>query len=272
MSKSNQLERMPHNSHRFIDEAGDMNFFGKGKINILGTEGVSKAFMLGMVHVKRPLAEVRQLISEFIVSIETDPYFNTVPSIKRRIERGSLYLHANVDPSDLRVKFFDLLRTEIPFHMQVVVGRKETTRFINKHHSNETEFYGDLLAHLLWDKGNHKKLVLNIADLGTVTRIKNLQNALIKATEQHSASKPGTEYNANIVFNPQPYSREPLLAVADYGLWAIQRVFERGETRFYDSIAENIRYITDLYNPDGRKLVYSPRHRLTKENMIFGNK
>ncbi len=35
--------------HRFLDEAGDTTFFGKGKIPIVGSAGVSKAFILGMV-------------------------------------------------------------------------------------------------------------------------------------------------------------------------------------------------------------------------------
>ena len=33
--------------HRFLDEAGDATCYGKGKINIVGSEGVSNCFILG---------------------------------------------------------------------------------------------------------------------------------------------------------------------------------------------------------------------------------
>lgn len=41
--------------HRFLDEAGDTTFYGKGKKNIIGTNGVSNVFILGMIKVKDPL-------------------------------------------------------------------------------------------------------------------------------------------------------------------------------------------------------------------------
>jgi len=38
--------------HRFLDKAGDTTFYGKGKKNIIGEDGVSKVFILGMIKVK----------------------------------------------------------------------------------------------------------------------------------------------------------------------------------------------------------------------------
>ena len=49
--------------HRFLDEAGDTTFYGKGKKNIIGTNGVSNVFILGMIKVKDPLDEVREKIN-----------------------------------------------------------------------------------------------------------------------------------------------------------------------------------------------------------------
>ena len=50
-------------SHRFLDEAGDTTFYGKGKPLILGTEGVSLTFSMTLVRIDRPLAEVRAEIT-----------------------------------------------------------------------------------------------------------------------------------------------------------------------------------------------------------------
>lgn len=48
--------------HRYLDEAGDTTFFGKGKVDILGQNGVSKSFILGLVKLKEPLVGVRNTI------------------------------------------------------------------------------------------------------------------------------------------------------------------------------------------------------------------
>lgn len=49
-------------SHRFLDEAGDTTFYGKGKQLILGAEGVSLIFGMAIVRIDRSLAEVRSEI------------------------------------------------------------------------------------------------------------------------------------------------------------------------------------------------------------------
>ena len=260
-----------HEYHRFIDEAGDMTFFGKGKVSLLGSDGVSKVFMLGMVHIKQPLPEVRTLIQEFVDQTCADPLFNQIASIKKRMDKDGMFLHAKDDPPELRYKFFELLRSKIEFSLQVVVGRKHTSRFVNKHNSQEKEFYADLLSHLLKDKASYDKLVLNIADRASATRIQNLESALLKAHERHSKTHPSGQYRAKIAFNVQPYNQELLLAVVDYGLWAVQRVFEKGETRFYDSIREKVPLMLDLYDVDHYAKwgnYYSPKHPLTKDNLI----
>jgi hypothetical protein len=51
--------------HRFLDEAGDTTFFGKGKIPIIGKEGVSKSFSIGMVRFNEPLPKLRERIIKF---------------------------------------------------------------------------------------------------------------------------------------------------------------------------------------------------------------
>ncbi len=182
-----------------------------------------------------------------------------------------MFLHAKDDPPELRYKFFDLLRSQIDFSLQVVVGRKQATRFVNKHHSQEKEFYADLLSHLLKDKANYSKLVLDIADLGSATRIQNLESSLLKAQSRYLKRRPDGEYKAKVVFNVQPYNQEPLLAVVDYSLWAVQRVFERGETRFYNTIVNKIPLVIDLYDTANFKdwaNYYTSKHPLTKDNLL----
>ena len=63
--------------HRFLDEAGDTTFFGKGKVPFVGkVEGVSLSFILGMVKFKEPLMSIREKIIELQKEIEIDEYLN----------------------------------------------------------------------------------------------------------------------------------------------------------------------------------------------------
>lgn len=276
MIESNKMKNSskPYTYHRFIDEAGDMTFFLKGKAPApLGSNGISRTFILGMAHIKQDLEQVRGLIRTFCKEIENDPYFNEIPSVKKRIDQGDFYLHAKDDPPELRYKFLMFLLESVDFSVQMVVGRKRLTRFVNKHHSQEREFYADLLSHLLKDKANYRKLVINIAERGSSTKNNNLENALRQAHIRY-AKRHAEEYRADIKFNVQRYSSEPVLAITDYILWTVQRVFEKGETRFYDVVKDRIPLILDLYDTtkyDNYQNYYGPRNPLTKQNRVVDN-
>ena len=61
--------------HRFLDEAGDTTFYGKGKKNTIGTNGVSNVFILGMVKIKDPLDDVREKINELQRKIVENEFY-----------------------------------------------------------------------------------------------------------------------------------------------------------------------------------------------------
>ena len=82
----------PEVHHRFLDEAGDTTFFGKGKVNALGQQGVSLAFALGMVKFNTDLKSVRESVVELQKGVEADGYFlsctntrmiETIPDLER---------------------------------------------------------------------------------------------------------------------------------------------------------------------------------------------
>jgi hypothetical protein len=263
----------PCDYHRFIDEAGDMTFFGKGGLSVLGQEGVSKAFILGMATYKEPLIEARAKIAKFCHRIAADQYFNTMPSVAKRIAKDGFYLHAKDDPQELRYEFLKFMVSELNFTVQAIVARKNAERFIRKHNSQEREFYADMLSHLLRDRADYPKLVINIAERGSCTRSKNLEEALERTYERYKHFS-GEEYKAEIKFNVQQYNREPLLAVIDYSLWTIQRIFERGEDRHYLLLKNKIHSIFDLYDPSNTErsregaTFYGPNCPLSKDNKI----
>jgi hypothetical protein len=144
--------------------------------------------------------------------------------------------------------------------------------FARKHNNREAEFYADVLSHLLKKKlGLGNRVVLNIAARGESTRNNNLQLALEKAVERFTKKRRADEVSSRVVFNVQTHYTEPLLNVADYMCWSVQRVFERGETRYYDFLGDKIPLVLDLYdsaNYKGSRNYYRGDRRLAAENKL----
>jgi hypothetical protein len=120
---------------------------------------------------------------------------------------------------------------------------------------------------------NSAKVVLNIAERGSSTSGINLERAIDIARKRASRSRYHSKNSSqcSIVANVQPYSREPILSLADYTLWAVQRVLEKGETRFYNYLKDKIRFIVDLYDYQGQPSannVYKPNRPLSDSNKI----
>jgi hypothetical protein len=55
--------------------------------------------------------------------------------------------------------------------------------------------------------------------------------------------------------------------VADYLAWAVQRVFEMGDMRYYNYLREKIRLVVDLYDRSGKN-----RYDPTIQPLTTGNK
>lgn len=258
--------------HRFLDESGDMTFFGKGKVNILNSNGVSKSFSLGLVEIKNNLDVTREEIKALCKLVEDDPYLNVIPSVSLKIKNGGFWFHAKDDPPEVRKIMFDYLRLKLNFSLDIVVARKLLSIFESKHLKQEDEFYAELLSHLLKDKlAAYEKLVINVAARGTTTKNSTLTSGLEKAKIKFNKNRPDQKIKCDVVFNTQKYTQETLLSIADYSMWAVQRVFEKGETRYYDVIKTKIPRIVDLYDTEkypNFKNYYGPSRPLTSSNII----
>jgi predicted DNA-binding ribbon-helix-helix protein len=152
-----------------------------------------------------------------------------------------------------------------------VVARKSVDRFKRTHNDNEMEFYADLLSHLVKDKFNYPKLILNVAERQNSTSNKNLERAIQIASERYLKKNPEKEVAPNIRYSVHKFQDEPLLCVADYFCWVVQRVFERGEVRFYEYLMPKISLVLDLYdtaNYSYSKNYYRSKNPLTPKNKI----
>ena len=229
------------------------------------------SFSIGMVKISDDLTIVRDAVKNLQHQIESDEYLNQIPSVRKKINNGGFFFHATDDPPEVREVLFKYIKT-LNCSLEIVVGRKITSIYINKHHSREAEFYSDILSHLIKNKlrlGN--KLVLNIAARGNTTNNKNLQIALNKAITSATKKWATGTLSSIIIFNVQNQRTEPILNIADYLCWAVQRVFERGEMRYYEFINEKISLVLDLYDAskyEGSRNYYRRGNPLTKQNKI----
>lgn len=243
--------RLPaHTYHRFLDEAGDTTFYGKGKIPIIGSEGVSGSFLMGMLTLNESVVEVRNKVMELQRQIVNDSYFRAVPSIQKKKNTMGYFLHAKDDVPEVRKMVFDLIaKTNCKF--DIVIGRKDYVIYESRHNGSPSEFYADLLSHLLIDSLNdHEKLVLNVAHRRKCTTHKNLQKGLDKALTIAANKYPEGCNDCQMVFNVQQPVTEPIINIADYFLWAMQRKLERGESRYVDFLSAQIGSIRCLYEED----------------------
>ena len=102
----------------------------------------------GVVKFKEPLKEIRQKV----LDLQQNGFVVTLILMKcpvsRKIVKGGYYFHATDDVPEVRKVFYDYIKT-INCSFEAVVGRKIMGIYINKHNGKESEFYADLLSHLI---------------------------------------------------------------------------------------------------------------------------
>lgn len=258
-------------SYRFLDEAGDTTFYGKGKVPIIGQPGVTISFAIGMAKFNSELGPIRQRVLDAQQEITQEPYLNKIHSVVKKISEGGFFFHATDDPPEVRQIFYKIIKS-IDCSLEIYVARKKPDLFAKKHDNKEEEFYADVLSHLIKNKFHkNEKLVLTIAQRGNSTKNSNLQKALQKAIIRFGKNPSNVSIKSKVVFNVQNHRTEPLLNITDYLCWAVQRVFEKGETRYYDYLQDKIRLVVDLYdfeNYQGSKNYYKKENPLTSKNKL----
>ena len=238
--------------HLFFDEAGDLTFFGKGRLPIVSAQGVSNFFILRMVIFDASLDVMRKEVLALQKQITDDLWYKDIRSIQRKQKDKGYFFHATDDLPEARKLFYDWIM-QAPVHFECVIAPKDSARFVHKHNSKELEMYTDLLSHLLEDKVHTKQHYnLCVAQIGNTLKMGHLQSAIQKAIKLKMLNA-GIEENNNgtgIDYYFRNQLSEPLLNVADYFCWAVQRVVEKKESRFYNYIQPKIKNLTLLWDPE----------------------
>lgn len=238
--------------HYFVDEAGDSVIFGrKGKV-LVGTEGCSNVFMLGIAHVEDPDHCTRAL-TELRNTLLAESYFSHAPSMQAGTKKTAICFHAKNDLPEVRWEVFKLIKT-FNVRVNVAIRRKKVLAELAqtaksagiKHVLTANGMYDDLVQRLFRDnlhKADENHIVF--ARRGKSARIEALHKAIEKA-KLNFKRRFKRESNKPCNIHACYPSESCGLQIIDYYLWALQRMLEKRERRFFEYLQPGYRLIMDL--------------------------
>lgn len=141
-----------------------------------------------------------------------------------------------------------LLRKLDSYKAHIVVAKKSLDIFNRKHNNNPTEFYFDVLHHLLNGKLNSCNCFYNLylSQRGN-NSLNRFQEAVSKALKADEAKINGTiQYNLEIIQGKEM----PEFSIVDYLIWAVQRKLLLKEGRYFDAIKDRFETMIELYNDE----------------------
>jgi stress-induced morphogen len=238
MARSNTKPRQ----YFFVDESGDPTFYNRRGVNIVGQEGCSKILILGLIRAENP-TPLRKAVLDLRAEVMNDPYLKDIPSLKKT----EIAFHAKDDSPEIREKFFKLIKT-LDFKAEFVVARKIESLFQNRHKGRESLFYNDIVSKLFENKLHvANENYIYFAVRGNSVKQLPFEDAIQTAILSFE-NKWKIKNESQISTNPQSPSGEPCLQIIDYMNWAVQRIFVKGDSRFYNFVEEKISFLVDIYD------------------------
>lgn len=233
----------------YIDESGEIDFFGKKK-RVLWTEPDFKPFtLLGMV-VTSEGKRLGKDVEKLRKTILDNPLFNQIHSVRTN---PNYFIHARTDHNDVKVKVFEFIQNLDYIEFYVVIARKIPEIFMNKHHSKTHEFYFDLVNKLIGrlelNSDTEYKMYLAQRQSSTEQRFVESVEKVIKKQFQDEQ----INYKCDIVKS----NEYPALSIIDYALWAVHRYLDQGDKRFLMAIESKFKVIYDVYDEAVENNIYS---------------
>ena len=227
------------NRQYFVDEAGDTTLFGRhGKV-LIGTEAVSRFFIVGRLEVDDTDA-LEADISALRAELLADPLLQAVPSMKADAGKTALFFHAKDDVPEVRHAVFKLLMRH-DLRMSAVVKEKhhlladvrghEAANPKYRYKANGHEIYDDLIARLFGRFGEFGvKREIMFAVRGNKPRTAALKAVLDDIDKGFESDFGFPPHGHTVVVSSTP-AKSAGLQACDYLLWALQRFYERNEER-----------------------------------------
>jgi hypothetical protein len=238
--------------HYYVDEAGDPTLFSAKGAVLIGKEGCSRYFILGLLDVSDP-EDLGRDLAALRARLLADPYFSGVPSMQPCARKTALSFHAKDDLPEIRREVFAcLLRHPLRFHA-VIREKQKVLTYVKQRNEREpsyrynpNELYDLTVSRLFKDK-LHKadEYSITFARRGKADRTAALMSAL-RLAQRRFFQKYQIDSRAEIRIRAHASAHCAGLQAADYFLWALQRLYERGEERFVGLLWPKFRLIQDV--------------------------
>jgi len=195
--------------------------------------------------------EAGKALEDLRTELLADPYFKGVPSMQPASGKTARYFHAKDDVPEVRREVFRLLRS-MAAKVQVVIRHKTALidfarRLLSSgERLTAHDVYDDMVARLfrnLLHKADENRITF--ARRGKRDRSSALAEAIDRARRNferkwHRPSKRPTTIRSQFA------SRCAGFQIIDYYLWALQRMFERHEDRYFEFLRPHYRLVIDL--------------------------
>lgn len=238
--------------HYFVDESGDgVVFDSKGRV-LIGTRGCQEFFILGLVDVENPDLLSSQMDALRFQILE-DPYFRNVPSIQPCNRKTALSFHAKDDLPEVRKDVFKLLLNSGLKFFAVVKEMQNVLEYVRNRNRMDSgyrykpnELY-DLSVRMLFKQRlhTHDHYRICFSRRGNNDRTEALRESLILARNRF-CQEHRIEKDCRIEVVPLHNRQNAGLQAADYFLWAVQRLYEKGEERYIQYLWPKVSLIHDV--------------------------
>jgi len=244
----------------FVDEAGDGTLFdARGRV-LIGEQGVSRYFILGVLDVPNP-EQLQKDLDELRQNLLADLYFKKVPSMQPEARKTAFMFHAKDDVPEVRREVFTLLQKHEFRFMAVVRNKERVLEYVRqrnavdlsyRYHSNELY---DFMVRVLFKNLLHQdeRYEIYFSKRWGQDRTDALKQALQIARERF-AQQWGKQPSSIVNVTPQKPQGNGGLQAVDYFLWSLQRFYERKEDRYLELLWNSFRLVHDL--DDTRKTPY----------------
>ena len=254
-------DRQSYTRNYYIDEGGDSTLFSRSGKVLIGSEGCSRFFILGVLDVPDPAA-LQCSTDNLRDQLLDDPYFSDVPSMQEGTRKTALAFHAKDDLPEVRREVFRLLRdTEDLRFFAVVADKWKVLEYVRQRNESDPDFryhpneLYDYLVRRLFREKLHRSSRFEIffSKRGRVDRTAALREAL-ETTRSRFAEQHNLQSEASLHVTEIAPKEQAGLQAVDYFVWALQRLYERHEDRFVTYLWPAFRVVQDVH--DRRKVGY----------------
>lgn len=239
--------------HYFVDEGGDSTLFSKtGKV-LVDTEGCSRFFILGLLDVPDPVV-LNARFDKLRTQLMNDAYFKGVPSMQPNARKTALAFHAKDDLPEVRREVFRVLRdTEGLRFFAIVADKLSVLAYVRQRNKREpdysyhpNELYDYLTSRLFKERlHQHDRYNIIFSKRGKSNRLDALRKLVETASESLTQIPDDSNTPVTYVSATTPKEHAGLQAV-DYFVWALQRLYERGEERYLLYLWDAFRLVHDI--------------------------